>query len=172
MTRLLLDTHVFLWWLSERERLRDAAVRALGEPANTLLFSAASSWEIAIKYALRKLKLPEPPSRFVPERLARQGMVPLAVEHSHALRVSELPRHHEDPFDRLLVAQAQLEKAAVLTADPSFLLYDVDILWAGAGEPPSLVSEGGLAGKDRKRAAGRVKPQVRRRAARARAHPK
>jgi PIN domain nuclease of toxin-antitoxin system len=170
--RLLFDTHVWLWWFLEPRRLSGHAKELIAGEGHALLFSAASSWEIAIKYALRKLKLPEPPSRFVPERLARHGMVPLAVEHSHALRVSELPRHHSDPFDRLLVAQAQLEKATVLTADPSFLLYDVDILWAGAGEPPSLVSEGGLAGKDRKRSAGRVKPQVRRRAARARAHPK
>jgi PIN domain nuclease of toxin-antitoxin system len=164
--RLLLDTHVWLWWLSERGRLREAALRALLEPANTLLFSAASSWEIAIKYALGKLKLPEPPSRFVPERLARHAMVPLAVQHTHALRVSELPRRHADPFDRLLVAQAQLEKATVLTADPSFVLYDVDMLWAGAGEPPSLVSEGGLRRKGGKPAAGRARPP------RPRTHPK
>lgn len=141
--RLLLDTHVWLWWFLEPRRLSERAKGLIAGEDQVLLFSAASSWEIAIKYALGKLKLPEPPSRFVPERIARQAMVPLAVEHSHALRVSELPRHHEDPFDRLLVAQAQLEKATMLTADPLFLLYDVDILWAGAGAPPSLVSEGG-----------------------------
>jgi len=167
--RFLLDTHVFLWWFLEPERVSVRATKLLSGSEHVLLFSAASSWEIAIKYALRKLRLPEPPARYVPDRLARQGMTPLPVEHSHALRVSELPRHHSDPFDRLLIAQAQLEKAAVVTADPSFILYDVDILWAAAGEPPSLVSEGG-ARRQRHRAASAGR-QTRRRG-RSTAHPK
>jgi len=168
--RFLLDTHAWLWWLSDDERRLNARSRqALSDPANTLLFSAASSWEIAIKYALKKLELPEPPARYVPERLARQGMTPLPVEHSHALRVSELPRLHSDPFDRLLIAQAQLEKATIVTGDPSFALYDVDILWAAAGEPPSLVSEGGAARRRRRATPPKARGRRRRRPA---AHPK
>jgi PIN domain nuclease of toxin-antitoxin system len=140
---VLLDTHVWLWALLSPERLSERAVDALENPENSLLFSAASSWEISIKYALKKLKLPEPHARYIPTRLERLGVTPMSVEHVHALRVSELPHHHRDPFDRLLIAQAQLEEATVATADPQFLLYDIDVLWAAAGEPPSAVHESG-----------------------------
>lgn len=140
---LLLDTHVWLWALLSPERLSKRAVHALEDPENGLIFSAASSWEISIKYALRKLKLPEPPARYVPTGLERLGVTPMSVEHAHALRVSELPHHHRDPFDRLLIAQAQLEEATLATADPRFLLYDVDVLWAAAADPPSAVHESG-----------------------------
>jgi PIN domain nuclease of toxin-antitoxin system len=140
---LLLDTHVFLWALLSPQRLSARAREALEDPENTLLFSAASSWEISSKYALKQLRLPEPPVRFVTTRVERLGLIPMSVEHAHALRVAELPHHHRDPFDRLLIAQAQLEGATLATADPQFLLYDVDVLWAAAGEPPSAVHESG-----------------------------
>ena len=142
MRKLLLDTHIWLWWFLEPERLHSRAVRVMEDPETTLLFSAASSWEIAIKYALKKLRLPEPPGRYIPSRLEEGAVTPMPVEHAHALRVSELPHHHRDPFDRLLIAQAQLEGATLATADPRFLLYDVDVLWAATGEPPSAVHEG------------------------------
>jgi PIN domain nuclease of toxin-antitoxin system len=141
MNKVLLDTHVWLWLQSSPKRLNERARTLLADPKETLLFSAASSWEIAIKYALKRLDLPEPPTVFVPKRLARGGFTPLAVEHAHALRVAQLPLHHRDPFDRLLIAQSQLEDATLATGDPQFLLYDVDILWAAAGEPPSAVHE-------------------------------
>jgi PIN domain nuclease of toxin-antitoxin system len=131
-------------------------------PDNTLLFSAASSWEISVKYALKKLRLPEPPARYIPTRLERGGVTPMSVEHAHALRVSELPHHHRDPFDRLLIAQAQLESATLATADPMFLLYDVDVLWAGAGQPPSEVHDA-VAGRPRKVARSVVSSGVKRR---------
>jgi PIN domain nuclease of toxin-antitoxin system len=98
--------------------------------------SAASSWEIAIKVGLGKLKLPQPPARYVPSRLAEQGMTALPVEHAHALRVADLPPLHPDPFDRLLVAQAQIERMTLMTADSLILAYDVETLWAGEGDPP------------------------------------
>jgi PIN domain nuclease of toxin-antitoxin system len=132
------------------------------DPENTLLLSAASSWEIAIKYALKKLELPEPPARYVPSALRRGGVTPLPVEHAHALQVSELPPHHRDPFDRLLIAQAQLEGATLVTADPRFLLYDVDVLWAGAGEPPSEVHDA-LLGRPRRAGRSVVSSGARRR---------
>jgi PIN domain nuclease of toxin-antitoxin system len=139
--RILLDTHVFLWSCLEPDKISDNARGVLEDPANELLLSAASSWEIAIKAALKKLELPAPPPRYVPSRLDAMGLTPLPVEHGHALRVAQLPRHHGDPFDRLLVAQSQLEDATLATGDPQFLLYDVDVLWAAAGEPPSAVHE-------------------------------
>jgi PIN domain nuclease of toxin-antitoxin system len=139
--RVLLDTHVFLWSCLEPTKLSDIARRMLEDPANELLFSAASSWEIAIKAGMKKLELPAPPARYIPSRLDAMGLTPLPVEHGHALRVAQLPRHHGDPFDRLLIAQSQLEDATLATGDPQFLLYDVDVLWAAAGEPPSAVHD-------------------------------
>ena len=142
MSKILLDTHVWLWWFLEPKRLSSQAVRLMEDTDTTLFLSAASSWEIAIKYALKKLRLPESPGRYIPTRLERGAVTALPIEHAHALRVAELPHHHRDPFDRLLIAQAQLEGATVATADPRFLLYEVDVLWAAAGEAPSAVHEG------------------------------
>jgi PIN domain nuclease of toxin-antitoxin system len=153
--RLLLDTPVFLWWFLTPERLSDRAKLLLEDPDNELLLSAASSLEIAIKSALKKLELPEPPVRYVTSRLETNGLVPLPVEHVHALRVSELPLHHRDPFDRLLIAQAQLENATLATGDPAFLLYDVDLLWAASGELPGAVHDQPLERRRKKRAPSR-----------------
>lgn len=126
---LLLDTQVWLWMQVAPDRLGKA--RGLTEDAtNRLFLSAASSWEIAIKFALGKLPLPEPPDVYVPSRMQISGVEALPIQHSHALRVSSLPVHHRDPFDRLLVAQAQLEDLALVTADPVFDDYDVDVVSA------------------------------------------
>jgi PIN domain nuclease of toxin-antitoxin system len=125
--KFLLDTHCWLWLQASPEQLSPEVLQLLGNPHNDLLLSAASSWEIAIKYALGKLPLPEPPSRYVPRRMAASGSRGLAVEHAHTLRVAELPMHHRDPFDRLLVAQAQIEKLVLVTVDPQFESYDVEI---------------------------------------------
>ncbi|MGI8758509.1 MAG: type II toxin-antitoxin system VapC family toxin [Acidimicrobiales bacterium] len=129
--KLLLDTHVWLWLQHAPERLGDA-LELVEDPANDLLFSAASSWEIAIKWALGKLVLPEPPASYVPDRVRSSGVVPLAVEHIHALAVGALPSHHRDPFDRLLVGQAVTEGATLVTADPAFRPYDLEVVWTAA----------------------------------------
>ena len=128
MMRLLIDTHCWLWWLGAPERLRDSSRRLIANHDNEVLFSAASSWEIAIKIALGKLHLPSPVEQYVPDRLARNAMGALPVEHIHALRVATLPLHHGDPFDRLLVAQCQVENLPLLTADRQFSPYDIEIL--------------------------------------------
>jgi PIN domain nuclease of toxin-antitoxin system len=94
------------------------------------LLSAASGWEIAIKYRLGKLALPEPPRSYVPDRMRRSGTTSLAVEHDHVLRVAELPDHHRDPFDRLLVAQAQALDIPIVTADQQISAYDVETMRA------------------------------------------
>lgn len=125
--RILLDTHIFLWLNSEPERLGEQ-LALVEDRRNELLVSAASSWEIAIKYGLGRLALPEPPERYVPERLRRMGAEPLAIEHGHALAVAGLPRLHRDPFDRLLVAQAGLLDVPILTADPQVIQYTVRTL--------------------------------------------
>jgi PIN domain nuclease of toxin-antitoxin system len=127
---ILLDTQCWLWWLVSPEKLTASALARLADGENRLLFSAASSWEIAIKYTIGKLPLPEPPETFVASRLARDGVTPLPVEHLHALRVSALPLYHRDPFDRLLVAQAQIENVPIMTADPVFERYGIQIIKA------------------------------------------
>jgi PIN domain nuclease of toxin-antitoxin system len=124
--KFLVDTHCWLWLQTTPERLAPSVLSLLEDPANELLLSAASSWEIAIKYALGKLRLPEPPSRYVPRRMTASGSRGLPIEHAHSLRVAELPLHHRDPFDRLLVAQAQLEKLVLVTVDRRFETYDVE----------------------------------------------
>jgi PIN domain nuclease of toxin-antitoxin system len=125
--RLLLDTHVFLWLQTEPERLGDH-LTLVEDRATTLLLSAASSWEIAIKYGLGRLPLPEPPDRYVPTRMRAIGAEALPIEHSHALAVVALPALHRDPFDRLLIAQAEATGAALLTADPAVAQYPAETL--------------------------------------------
>jgi len=129
MRGYLLDTAVFLWSLGSAERLNRQAM-ALWEDATTELFlSAASSWEISIKSASGKLKLPEAASAYIPKRLTSHGIRSLPISHIHALAAGELPRHHRDPFDRMLIAQAVSEDMVLMTADPSFKKYRIDILW-------------------------------------------
>ena len=136
MKRTLVDTECWLFWHLDPDRLGAAALALFEERRSPLLLSAASSWEIAIKTALGKLELPAPADRFVPEQLAEDDIDPLAIEHAHALRVARLPPHHSDPFDRLLVSQAQLERCTLLTADPQILDYGVEVVWAGRHAPP------------------------------------
>ncbi len=114
--------------LAAPERLAPGTRKLLTRSDNELLLSAASAWEIGIKHGLGKLRLPDTPERAVPELMARTGVVPLPVLHRHALRVATLPPKHRDPFDRLLVAQAQIEDLPILTSDRSFRLYDVKVI--------------------------------------------
>lgn len=120
--RLLLDTHVFLWLQTEPERL-GTRIALVQDRRNELLLSAASSWEIAIKHAIGRLPLPEPPRLYVPHRLRAIGGQPLAVEQAHALAVAELEPLHRDPFDRLLVAQSIVLGAPIITADAAVARY-------------------------------------------------
>jgi PIN domain nuclease of toxin-antitoxin system len=134
--RTIVDTECWLWWHLSPERLGRHALALFEERRAPLVLSAASSWEIAIKVVLGKLTLPAPPDRFVPEQLAEDDIEGLAITHAHALRVATLPSHHNDPFDRLLVAQSQLERCTLLTADPQLIAYDVDIIWGSRERPP------------------------------------
>ncbi len=128
--RILLDTHCWLWMLVTPERFSESTREMLESSDHELFLSAASTWEIAIKYALGKLPLPAPPREYVPDRMLTSGVTGLAVEHRHSLLVADLPSHHRDPFDRLLVAQATVESMPLLTADPQLHLYDVETIEA------------------------------------------
>ena len=128
--RVLLDTQVWLWMLGAPERLSRKARSLVVSQENELLLSAASAWEIAIKQAVGKLQLPESPEEYIPPLMIQTAITPLAVNHRHASRVASLPTHHRDPFDRILIAQAQIEELPILTADRTFRRYDVDVLLA------------------------------------------
>ena len=127
---VLVDTHVWIWSLADPSRLSAESRSLLSSSRNVIYLSAASAWELAIKAALGKIELPEPVETYVPTRMARQGITALPITHAHALRVSALPPHHRDPFDRLLVAQALVERLPILTADTAFDRYDVEVIRA------------------------------------------
>lgn len=127
--KALLDTHTFLWWNMDDPQLSPIARAFIADGQNELFLSAASAWEIAIKYGLGRLRLPESPERYVAERLAHYGFHGLPVQLSHALHVTNLPPIHQDPFDRLLIAQGQLESIPILTGDAVIRQYDVDTFW-------------------------------------------
>lgn len=127
--RVLVDTHAFIWWLVDDDRLSEVARAVLGDRANDVLLSAASAFEIAVKASRGRLTLPEPAESFVPSRLAGEGFVPLPIHVGHALRAGALPPIHRDPWDRILIAQGQLEDLPILTADPAIGRYDVETLW-------------------------------------------
>lgn len=126
--KLLVDTQCWLWIKSQPDRFSRSSRELMMESSTELLLSVASAWEIATKYRLGKLRLPERPSEYVPSRLRETQTLPLPISVEHALRVGDLPLHHRDPFDRVIIAQAQIEKLSVMTVDPLFALYDVDII--------------------------------------------
>ncbi len=123
--RILLDTHIFLWWINDTPELSPKARKAIANPANECLVSMASHWEMAIKLSLGKLKIGGNFATFVPEQLALNGFHTLGVEFRHTARLIALPFHHRDPFDRLLAAQALEEKLPIVSADPVFRHYGV-----------------------------------------------
>lgn len=125
----LIDTHAFLWWITDSPRLSERARTVLGDGRNAVFFSAASGWEIAIKSGLGKLRLPDDPARYIPDQLRKNNVEPLPVQLYHTLHVSSLPLHHRDPFDRLLVSQSILERLPILTSDEVFQAYEVETIW-------------------------------------------
>ena len=122
---LLLDTHVFLWGVDDNPKLSPAAKEAILDGQNIVYVSAATAWEISIKRSIGKLKIPE--SDYL-EELRLHRFTPLSITTEHALAVENLPHFHKDPFDRMLIAQAQEEKLALVTRDPRFRAYDVRII--------------------------------------------
>ena len=127
--RVLVDTHVFLWWVEGDRALPAKARAALSDQDNECLLSLVSVWELAIKAGLGKLKLALPVQRYVVEHVAANGFRILDTRMAHVGRVESLDPHHGDPFDRLLIAQALEEKLPVVTADPVFRKYGVKRIW-------------------------------------------
>jgi PIN domain nuclease of toxin-antitoxin system len=129
MMKILLDTHTFLWWILDDPKLSTRAVELIGDNRNTLYWSAASSWEVSIKYALGRLPLPETPEQFLPVELGKNRIESLPIIDAHAFQAGRLPHHHGDPFDRMLVAQAQVEFSGLISNDKQLSLYDIDVHW-------------------------------------------
>lgn len=125
MTRILLDTHVFLWWRANNPGLSAAARQAIAE-AHTVHVSMASAWEVAIKVGLGRLELP---GTFA-SGVAASQFEALPIEFAHTEEVARLPQLHRDPFDRMLVAQARVERLTLVTRDPAVLAYDVAVVLA------------------------------------------
>jgi PIN domain nuclease of toxin-antitoxin system len=127
--KLLLDTHTFLWWITDDPQLSTIAREFMADGHNTLYWSAASSWEVSIKYALGRMPLPEAPEQFLPAEIEKNRIESLPIIDVHAFLAGQLPHHHRDPFDRMLVAQAQVESLALISNDQQLNHYDVEIRW-------------------------------------------
>ncbi|WP_417914737.1 type II toxin-antitoxin system VapC family toxin [Candidatus Electronema sp. JM] len=127
--KILLDTHAFIWWDSDISQLSPTALQLCQDPANTLLLSAASLWEMQIKQQLGKLKLKLSLREIVQTQQESNGLIVLPVQLAHVLLLEQLPLHHRDPFDRLLIAQANAEQAALLSCDSVFGKYQANVIW-------------------------------------------
>lgn len=128
--RVLLDAHVFLWWATTRgSRLSERARNLLADDSTDALVGAGALYEIAIKAQVGRLELPAPADSYIPRLLRRFAFGVLPIAEEHALRAGTLPMIHRDPWDRLLVAQAQLEGLAIVTADPAIGQYDIETIW-------------------------------------------
>jgi len=127
--KLLLDTHTLIWAVDDPSKLGPQAVTALQDPANDLLLSAATIWEIAIKVGLNKLSLSMPYRQWMNQAITDLGMTVLPITVEYADVQVNLPKRHGDPFDRLLVAQSQVENIHLVSADPVFDQYGINRLW-------------------------------------------
>ena len=127
--KLLIDTHAFLWLMGEPEKLSRKALEVCKDRGNEIYLSVVSAWEIEIKRHLGKLRLKSPLRTIIEEQQEKNNLQILAVELEHVLALSDLPLHHADPFDRLLIAQAQVEDAYLVSSDPLFTQYPVKLWW-------------------------------------------
>lgn len=126
--RILLDTHVFLWYISGDPKLPAAYRAAIQDPTNEVFLSVASVWEAVIKYQLGKLPLPAPPAEYLSQQRDAHGIVALPIDEGAMLPLAALPPHHRDPFDRMMVAQAIQHGLTVATVDPNVMAYPIQIL--------------------------------------------
>lgn len=127
--KLLLDTSVFLWWITDSDRLSRRARELIADGANDVWFSVVSGWEIVIKAALKRIGFPGNADSFIPEQLAVNSFEILPIHLRHVLRIARLPAIHQDPFDRMLIAQALEEKLTILSADRQLARYPAPVAW-------------------------------------------
>jgi PIN domain nuclease of toxin-antitoxin system len=127
--KVLLDTHTFLWWNMDAPELSSKAKEVISDAENEVFFSAASAWEIAIKHQKGRLSLPETPEKYVVSRVHYYGFETLPIQISHALKTNFLPLIHGDPFDRMLIAQCEMEYMKLITADEMIQQYEIETIW-------------------------------------------
>jgi PIN domain nuclease of toxin-antitoxin system len=127
--KILLDTCTFLWIAIDAPRLSQRAKDLFADPDNDLFLSAVSGWEIAIKHSRGRLSLPESPEQFIPSRRRLYGLAPLPLKEEAALHLGHLPRHHNDPFDRMLICQSIVHGLPILSPDPLLAQYPARLLW-------------------------------------------
>lgn len=125
----LLDSHTFLWWIVDNGRLSPKVFEIISDGSNELFLSAASGWELAIKARLGKLTLPDDPIPFISQQIKANNFQELPISIAHALQTYTLPNYHRDPFDRILIAQSQLEQLPILTIDRQINRYAVKTIW-------------------------------------------
>jgi len=127
--KALLDTHTFLWWNMDHKNLSRKVREIISSGSNEIYFSAASAWEISIKYQKGRLVLPEPPEKYLPSRIDLHSLTPLEISIGHSANVHNLMHIHQDPFDRLLISQSNLENLPLLTLDSQIRKYGVKTIW-------------------------------------------
>lgn len=127
--KILIDTHIFIWYVQDSEKLIDSATRPINDSRNEILFSTASIWEMAIKQSTGKLNLSNPYASFIKDqmRLNDIDLLPITIEHLEI--VASLPFHHRDPFDRLLISQVLVENISILSVDTAFDAYPIKRIW-------------------------------------------
>jgi PIN domain nuclease of toxin-antitoxin system len=127
--KALLDTHTFLWWITDEDKLSPKVRDIIKNPENTIYFSTASAWEIVIKAKLKRIALTEPPGKLIPDEIYKNSFQILPIHLNHTLKVFELPYHHKDPFNRILAAQAKGENLPLLSKDKMMDDYKVEVIW-------------------------------------------
>ena len=127
--KLLLDTHAFIWFIDGTGQLSQVACNLIGDSRNEKYISIASAWEVAIKVSKGKLTLASPVEQLFPQQIQSNGFYLLGIEWAHLKHVRELPWHHRDPFDRMLIAQAIVEQMVIVSADAAFDAYSITRLW-------------------------------------------
>ncbi len=127
--KFLLDTHVFLWWITDSPLISERVRQLMIEGSSELFWSSASSWEISIKYANGKLPLPDKPEIFIPSELANNRISSISLTDEHSFLAGKLPKHHRDPFDRVLIAQSNFENMPLVSSDQIMSQYKVKTFW-------------------------------------------
>lgn len=127
--RALLDTHAFLWWISDSSRLSKRAYEFIEKPSNTIYLSSVSFWEISIKSTLGSIQFPKKMESFIAEQISINSFEPLSINISHAVNIRDLPQHHKDPFDRMLISQSQIEDMPLITGDKLISKYKIELIW-------------------------------------------
>jgi PIN domain nuclease of toxin-antitoxin system len=129
MSNFLLDTHAFIWWIEDNVQLTKTVIKTISDPSNTIYVSAASIWEISIKIKIGKLKIEGYSEKFLKNQLIDNSFTFLPISLTHSYKVHELPLHHKDPFDQMLISQAISEKCPIITRDSLFDKYEVKTIW-------------------------------------------